>query len=467
MFLKSKFMGVPVLLMDYIGALKAWIYYPLVSVAPVTPGLIRYPAIFFGLSGAVLTGLAFQRLMGRGGLLVGACLLFDPALLMHSRLDWGPTAVMFLLRGLLLWALACWIVDRRLRWLWLATVAAGLGIFDKLNFLWFASASAVALGVCYHREIWLESRRRVLPHVVVGMAVLAVGLFALSRAMAIQRGLGDTHSWSVAARMDQVVSLLKFTLAGGGVTDFVAGRGMRSAPLAIVAWSALVMSAVVLGYVTRFWRSRSWWFMLLVVLGTLGAFVLTRSATGPHHAAMLAGLPQLLLLACVYPVSSGWQGLGAKLRVTAVAVWIVCMALVSYRSVEAFAKPSNRNWDRANQHAAEYSATLGLDCITGDWGFGTLVAAYMPDIRRVHDDWPVFHQAESARLYVAPLQLGDRVVVVGHRAAAENFKGSEQNMRAAFEQNGWVVVSQRYYAGHDGGGLACVVVFEKRAAGSL
>lgn len=235
MFLKSKFMGLPVLLMDYIGALKAWIYYPLVSLAPVTPGLIRYPAILFGLCGAVLTGMAFQRLMGRGGLLVGACLLFDPALLMHSRLDWGPTALMFLLRGLLLWAVAGWIADRRLRWLWLATVAAGLGIFDKLNFLWFACPTAIALCVCYHREIWLESRRRVLPHVVVGLAALAVGLLALGRAMAIQRGLGDTQSWSVEARMVQVVSLLKFTLAGGGVTDFVAGRGLRSAPLAIAA----------------------------------------------------------------------------------------------------------------------------------------------------------------------------------------------------------------------------------------
>lgn len=56
-FVALRTVGVPMMLMHYIGALKAWVWSPISAVWDVDPSSVRIPAVMIGLCGIVLARL--------------------------------------------------------------------------------------------------------------------------------------------------------------------------------------------------------------------------------------------------------------------------------------------------------------------------------------------------------------------------------------------------------------------------
>jgi len=82
--------SVPLFIMPYLGALKAWIYAPIFGLFGVSALTIRLPAILI----AAATLLIFYQLMraklGPVWATIGLWIMMvDPANLFPSRLDWG------------------------------------------------------------------------------------------------------------------------------------------------------------------------------------------------------------------------------------------------------------------------------------------------------------------------------------------------------------------------------------------
>ena len=87
--------SVPLFIMAYLGALKAWIYAPIFRLFGVSALTIRLPVILI----AAVTLLIFYRAMREKLGAVWAAIAIwimavDPANLFPSRLDWGPTVLM-------------------------------------------------------------------------------------------------------------------------------------------------------------------------------------------------------------------------------------------------------------------------------------------------------------------------------------------------------------------------------------
>ena len=109
----------------------------------------------------------------------------DPANIFPSRLDWGPTVLMHFFQAAIF---ALWFsyVDVPKIWkLVLIFICAGLGFFDKFNFIWLILAFVI--GVCvvlsrYPEEavdfIFETGRWRCRRYFVVGFAADAVLNFA-------------------------------------------------------------------------------------------------------------------------------------------------------------------------------------------------------------------------------------------------------------------------------------------------
>src|SRR5213592_4519343 len=115
-FIYMKLGSVPLLIMPYLGALKAWIYAPVFSLFGVSALTIRLPAILL----AAMTLLIFYRVMrARVGILWATIALWimavDPANLFPSRLDWGPTVLMHFFQAAIL---ALWFSYRDKPKLW-------------------------------------------------------------------------------------------------------------------------------------------------------------------------------------------------------------------------------------------------------------------------------------------------------------------------------------------------------------
>jgi hypothetical protein len=442
-FVALRWQGVPILLMQYIGALKAWLYYPLFRLAPVNPWTVRLPAILAGVAGGCLLVAACGRLAGwRAALFALPLVLFDPALLMHSRLDWGPTALMFLFRGLALFGIADWWRRGTPGGLWLFVAAAALGLFDKLNFLWVFAAAPVAMVAAAPQKCRGYAERH--PGACAGQALAIVGLLAtgLWRARQIVRAGGIEpagQSWSY--RLHVAWNLLEHTLVGDGPLRVVGGDGVEPARWMLPAYgvaAAVAFIGLVLGWRLRRLRRRAWLFTVVFTLLVAAAFAATKSATGPHHAAVIAGLPGLvlapLLAACLPRRGRAVESASAVAALAATAILAGSMLVTSLASIRAFERPGNRAWDPAHNRLAEFADAHPCALFrTADWGLGNQLLGLTEGQATVNDNWPEFTSPASARRALLGRPADRELYIVAYAPGEEIFPAGWRGLAAELE----------------------------------
>jgi hypothetical protein len=94
-FIYAKPGPIPLLIMPYLGALKAWIYAPILHLFKVSPLTIRLPVIPLVALTPLILYLAMRDTIGAlRATIVVSIIAVDPVNLFPSRLDWGPTALM-------------------------------------------------------------------------------------------------------------------------------------------------------------------------------------------------------------------------------------------------------------------------------------------------------------------------------------------------------------------------------------
>lgn len=429
-FIRLRIHGIPILLMDYIGALKAWIYRPIFAVFPVGYWSVRLPAILIGVFGGLAGVIALWKGFGQSAAIAGAVLiLLDPTLITHSRLDWGPNALMFCFRGLLIWFIVEWTRTPRPKWLWLALAACCLGIFDKLNFIWIAAAAAGALVLVYFSALRSFARACPRPALLLGAGtVLGLGCILIRCALVAEHV--DT-SWST--RLFQAWSLIRATFFGGGALDFVSGDGGR---LERWLWPgyALVALVALTGWKTLAARRLYAWIAVFTGLLAL-AFILTKSATGPHHSAVLSGVWQLLLAPLL---GSAWDKASGRFRKPAVALALAlagagCVVATSV-CIGAFSRPTNANWDPACAQAALFARDHpDAQMICTDWGAGTQIIGLTKDHPGAGDFWSDFTTSEGADGVIHHLSRDRDTYFYVRLPGFENFKGNRDHLVAALD----------------------------------
>lgn len=438
-FINLRLLNVPILLMDYIGAVKAWIYYPIFSIFPVNYLTVRLPAILLGVAGGLALVGALRKGFGRSAAMAGAVMiLLDPTLITHSRVDWGPNALMFFFRGVLVYSLVSWVRTRNLKWAWLALAVGALGIFDKLNFIWIVFAFFGALVLVYSDK--LREFRRTYPRQVLVMAGLGVAGLGFTIARAVKLAEHTNIGWP--ERISAAFRLIRLTLAGGGALDFISGEGLR---LEQWIWPGYLLAFVIglLGIKFLFKNKTDktlYQWTIVSVLLLAAAFIFTKTATGPHHSSVLSGPWQFALAPLV---GAFWDE--AKLhpqRTRLFALWSALILIIAANvisnivCIRAFASPTNPNWDTANTSAASFANQHPDACfVSTDWGIGTQVIAITKGHVCMTDAWPAFSKQEDAVHFINDLPKDKDIYIYTRLPEFENFKGHRANLLYALEMD--------------------------------
>lgn len=136
---------IPLMVMTYIGTLKAWLYRPLMSLFGTGVMVLRVPMLLAGAASVWLFFRLLHRVAGRRAAIVGCTLLaVDSSYLLTVCFDWGPLALqhLLLLAGLVL--LVRFYQLRRLPALFWGFCLLGLGMWDKALAVWMLSGVGVA-----------------------------------------------------------------------------------------------------------------------------------------------------------------------------------------------------------------------------------------------------------------------------------------------------------------------------------
>src|SRR5581483_9098564 len=163
----------PLLVQDYLGALKSWMLLPVFRIFGATFAVVRGSNVFGQLGALLLVLLGTRRWFGLAtAILTGALLAFDPTYFFISALDWGVALPSFVCRGACFLFAMRWIQMRKLPDAFLTGLFAGLGFFNKADF----GIILISLGAAALVFYWSEVIRAVRQHA----AAAALGALGFS-----------------------------------------------------------------------------------------------------------------------------------------------------------------------------------------------------------------------------------------------------------------------------------------------
>jgi hypothetical protein len=145
---------VPVMLVSYLGALKAWFYNGLFLFAPPRPMVLRFPMLVLAAGTVWLLFELLDRTMTRRAAWIGTLLLAtDTSYLLLNTADYGPVTLQFVFKLAALVLLVRFHESGSKQELAGAFFLFGLGLWDKAVFAWVLFGLAIAAVAVFPRDL--------------------------------------------------------------------------------------------------------------------------------------------------------------------------------------------------------------------------------------------------------------------------------------------------------------------------
>lgn len=369
---------IPVMLMTYIGGVRAWLYAPIFAIFGVSPWTVRLPMIALG----VVTLLCVERIARpmfglRAALLATALLALDPSFVFGTREDYGFISIMLATKTASLALLFSFAQTQRRLHLFLAFFLLGLGLFDKFNFAWHLGAVTLAAVVVWQQVRPFLTRR----NFVLAATGFLTGCWPLIVYNVVSRGgtLSSVEAEpSFGGAIQAKVSAIQMTLEGTAFPGFALASLPESSSL--LPWA--VPLSLIAALVSRRHLAVRWFgFCWLVVVLIVGAILVTPKATGGHHAMMLWPFLHMVLAAgavSFLDASRGWDERGRAMgNLVPIALLALVASFISLdvKTLVSFARSGGRGiWsDAIYDLAGTISGDSAHRYLIMDWGMSNQV----------------------------------------------------------------------------------------------
>jgi 4-amino-4-deoxy-L-arabinose transferase-like glycosyltransferase len=309
--------GQPVctMVLPYLGALKGWLYRLILAFAPPSAGTVRVPVVLLGaFTLLLLFSFARRAFDGWTGLIAVVLAASDPTFLFTTRLDWGPVVIQRLC-----WLGGCLLL---LRWrehpsagrLFAAFAVFGIGLFDKLSFVWILAALFVATLIVFRTELAGSVRRRAaavaVPGFLLGCLPLLVYRFSAPKPPLNLRW--ESSLTPYRAKLSMLYHCLDGTIFQGWLAHVTAPKPtLPTDGLArwVCRWTgetlidatwfpwALAAAVVLLPWTLRTPLRRGLLFVFLFSLTAIVVMLPVESGGSAHHLALIYPFPQLFVAA--------------------------------------------------------------------------------------------------------------------------------------------------------------------------
>lgn len=339
--------GQPVcfMVLPYLGALKGWLYRLILEFAQPSAAAVRVPVVFLGAFTLLLLFCFARRVFdARTGLIAVALAASDPAFLFTTRLDWGPVVLQRLC-----WLGGCLLL---LRWrehptaggLFAAAVVFGVGLFDKLTFVWILAALLVASLLVFPRELAASVRWRATVVVVTGflLGCLPLLVYRFSSATSPLGLRWESSLTPYLAKLSMLHHCLDGTIFQGWLAHVTAPQPTlpQSGLARLVCWFAgetlidatwfpwfLAAAVALLPWTLRTPQRRGLLFVFLFSITAVALMLPVEFGGSVHHLTLIYPFPQVFLAASLTGVAA-WLTHSIKPRLGQAVIFGVGCVLV-------------------------------------------------------------------------------------------------------------------------------------------
>ena len=445
----------PVMILPYLGAFKAWLYYPLLQSLDVTPVVLRLPVLLVGTVSVWLFFTILDRTVGRRAAIAGALLLAtDASFVIATTYDFGPIAFLhcFLLAGALL--LLQFERTGASKYLALAFFVFGLALWHKALFIWMLDGLVVAAVCVFPRRVaaMLTPRR-----VVVAALSLCAGALPLIYFNVVTGGatLHTGEVMSGEAPISQKLLVLKKTMSGNVLFAWLTDETQpaTAAPPRKFREVASVKLSRLVGGVRSNWlfyafvvscclvpwlwftRSRRAALFVLIYLMVTWAQMLILPNTGAsiQHVLLLWPFPHFLIAIALAQVGASLGRHGAQAAACAlVAIVAANLLLINQHYSDLVTNGTSAIWTDAIYPLHNYLDSVSASrIVTTDWGYATTLCL-LSDGEIPLDDisYTLLGPSVGDSAWIRSLIEDERNVFVDHTAPDEQFPAARQRLES-------------------------------------
>jgi hypothetical protein len=382
----------PLMLMNYLGTLKSWIYRPMFRLLGTRVETLRIPVLLAGAASIWLFYRLMRRVSGERAALIGCGLLsVDSIYLLTTCFDWGPVALQHLLVAGGALALAHFWQDRNELALAVGFFLFGLALWDKAVAIWLLSGLGIAAMLTMPRQILDRMTARRL---VVAILALALGAMPLIVYNA-RSGLGTFHGTATfdANDIPGKARALRGTLSGSALFGWLTAENWQTrSPHAPRGWlqqaSASIAeragnprhsllffafcAALLLAPLARGAGLRAIVFAMVAMAVAWCQMAFTAGAGGgAHHVILLWPLPQMVVAISFAAASRRLGRAGIPVLASALVVLLGSgLAVMNEYYAQAVRNGGAMAWNDAIFPLSNYmkgAASRSVFCL--DWGF--------------------------------------------------------------------------------------------------
>lgn len=391
---------VPIMLMTYIGTLKAALYAPILRLFGAGSATLRLPVLGFCTASIWLLFLILKRLTGwKPAVLMALLLATDALYLLTGVFDWGPVALQHLLFTGSVYCFVRYPADPRRRWLLLGSFCAGLALWDKALFIWLVAGFGLALLAVYRRALLALARdRRTLGALALGFVLGALPFLYYNRIHKLRTFTANTQVDQQHV-LDKIL-MLDRTFDGSGLLGYMVNEEPEGPVQNLRAWEKLplflndklhnprnslqhiLLVIALLAAPLLCWNGPNRKPALLFLLGgalTYALMLLTRSAGGSaHHTVLLWPIPQILAGLMAGEILRRWPQRPWRLTAGLVVVCVLSNLAVlnTYLAHFIACGPSVVWTDAIRPLVAEIGLRPGRILFSADWGISQQIEFY-------------------------------------------------------------------------------------------
>ena len=348
-FVQMRWGELPLFLMTYLGALKAWLYWPLFKLFGVSVWSVRLPVVILGAFGLFLLQKTLrQRGEERAAWMFLLLLVLNPAFVWGVKLDFGPVVLEFFLQ-----ALAFFSFLQGAHPLLLGLILAA-GLFNKIIFVWWLCGFLLAGFLLFPKERLRLSVSALLP---AAFSVFWLWQFSFSL---------PTTKFLLAERWELLTRYLPWLLEGSAIYRNIFG-GYENRPPFLLLW-LLLLVGVTFFFLGQTKKRKLFFFVLVQTMGTAACIFLTPPANSYWHFFHL--LPW-----CIFLLALGlsrWGKLGLGL------FCCLCFQLIFMHALywgQMDSRPWKAMWSTAIYPLMEFCQSAPYPCVSVDWGAHTQILA--------------------------------------------------------------------------------------------
>jgi hypothetical protein len=379
------------MLMSYVGALKSWVYGPILRIFGIGLITLRVPTMLAGAASVWLFFLLLRRIGGNRAAVIGALLLAtDAQYLLTSCFDWGPVAFQHLLlvAGALL--LVRFYQEKRDAALAAGCFLFGLAIWDKALAVWLLSGLAIGGMATFPRQIasLFTARRVAIAVIALVLGAAPLLLFNATSQWATFHGNFDRDTKDVPGK----ALFLARTFGGAGLFGWMSAENAATPqphlPTSATARAAadisalfghprqsLLMYAFVLAIVVApftGWTNLRLVLWCLVAMGVAWIQMAVNRNTGGsiHHTILLWPLPQAAIALSFAGLARRFAGVAVPVMAATVLTTVSGALVVNEYYCSLVRNGGAPAWDDAVIAVARYfeRAPVYNIAFAMDWG---------------------------------------------------------------------------------------------------